>query len=71
LIFYGLRMNTKTLLVAFAIVVAGFGLSAVAPALAQNMSGGENMTMTTDENMTSMGDNTTQPLEDENMTAGG
>jgi hypothetical protein len=56
-------MNTKTLLVAFAIVVAGFGLSAVAPALAQNM--------TMDENMTSMGDNMTQPLEDENMTASG
>ena len=71
LIFYGLGMNTKIPLVAFAIVVAGFGLSAVAPALAQNMTGGENMTMTTDENMTSMGDNLTQPLEDENMTAGG
>jgi hypothetical protein len=64
-------MNTKILLVAFAIVVAGFGLSAVAPALAQNMTGGKNMTMTMDENMTSMGDNMTQPLEDENMTAGG
>jgi len=64
-------MNTKTLLVAFVIVVAGFGLSAVAPALAQNMTGGENMTMTMDENKTSMGDNMTQPLEDENMTAGG
>lgn len=64
-------MNTKILLVAFAIVVAGFGLSAVAPSLAQNMTGGENMTMTMDENMNSMGDNMTQPLEDENMTAGG
>jgi hypothetical protein len=64
-------MNTKILLVASAIVVAGFGLSAVAPALAQNMTGGENMTMIMDENMTSMGDNMTQPLEDENMTAGG
>ena len=42
-------MNTKTLLVAFAIVGAGFGLSEVAPALAQNMSGGENMTMTMDD----------------------
>ena len=63
-------MNTKTLLVAFAIVAAGFGLSEVAPALAQNMSGGENMTMTMDENTTS-GDNRTMPLEDENMTAGG
>jgi hypothetical protein len=33
----GLKMNTKTLLVAFAIVAAGFGLSAVAPALADNL----------------------------------
>lgn len=64
-------MNTKTLLVAFTIVAAGFGLSEVAPALAQNMSGGENMTMTMDENITSMGDNMTMPLEDENYTAGG
>jgi hypothetical protein len=64
-------MNTKTLLVAFAIVAAGFGLSEVASALAQNMSGGENMTMTMDENITSMGDNMTMPLEDENLTAGG
>jgi hypothetical protein len=62
-------MNTKALLVAFAIVAAGFGLSAVAPALAQNMTGGDNMTMRMDDNMTSMGDNMTQPLEDENMTA--
>jgi hypothetical protein len=29
------------------------------------------MTMTMDENITSMGDNMTMPLEDENMTAGG
>jgi outer membrane lipoprotein-sorting protein len=64
-------MNTKTLLVAFAIVAAGFGLSAVASALAQNMTGGNNMTMTMNGNMTSMGGNMTQPLEDENMTAGG
>jgi hypothetical protein len=64
-------MNTKILLVAFAIVAAGFGLSAAAPVLAQNLTGGENMTMTMDENMTSMGDNMTMPLEDENMTAGG
>jgi hypothetical protein len=63
-------MNTKALLVAFAVVAAGFGLSAVAPALAQNMTGG-NMTMTMNGNMTSIGDNMTQPLEDENMTAGG
>ena len=64
-------MNTKTLLVAFAIVAAGFGLSAVAPALGQNMTGGNNMTMAMNGNMTSMGGNMTQPLEDENMTAGG
>ena len=64
-------MNTKTLLVAFAIVVAGFGLSAVAPALAQNRTGFDNMTMMLDDNMTSMGDNMTMPLEHENMTAGG
>jgi hypothetical protein len=64
-------MNTKILLVAFAIVAAGIGLSAAVPVLAQNLTGGENMTMTMDENMTSMGDNMTMPLEDENMTAGG
>jgi hypothetical protein len=73
-------MNTKALLVAFAVIAAGFGLSAVAPALAQNMTGGNmtggnmtggNMTMTMNRNMTSMGENMTQPLEDENMTAGG
>jgi hypothetical protein len=63
-------MNTKALLVAFAVVAAGFGLSAVASALAQNMTGG-NMTMTMNGNMTSIGENITQPLEDENMTAGG
>ena len=63
-------MNTKTFLVAFAIVAAGFGLSAVAPAPAQNMTGGNNMTMTMNGNMTSMDGNMTQPLEDENMTAG-
>jgi hypothetical protein len=40
-------------------------------ALAQNMTGGNNMTMTMNGNMTSMGGNMTQPLEDENMTAGG
>ena len=63
-------MDIKILLVAFAIVAAGFGLSAVASALAQNMTGG-NMTMTMNGNMTSIGENITQPLEDENMTAGG
>ena len=64
-------MNTKILLVAFAIVAAGFGVAAAALALAQNMTGDGNMTMTMDDKMTSMGDNMTQPLEDENMTAGG
>ena len=64
-------MNTKTLLVAFAIVAAGFGLSEVAPALAQNMSVGEKMTMTMDDNIASMGDNMTMPPEDENYTSGG
>ena len=64
-------MDIKILLVAFAIVAAGFGLSVVAPALAQNITGDGNMTMTMDNNMTSMGGNMTQPLEDENMTAGG
>ena len=63
-------MKTRTLLVAFAIVAAGFGLSAVVPALAQNMTG-RNMTATMDDNMTSMDENITQPLEDEKMTAGG
>jgi hypothetical protein len=43
-------------------------LSAVALALAQRTTGGGNMTMTMDDNMASMGDNMTQPLEDENMT---
>ena len=64
-------MNTKTLLVAYVIVAAGFGLSVVAQALAQNMTGSENMCMTMDENMTPMDDSMTMPLEDENMTAGG
>jgi hypothetical protein len=64
-------MNTKTLLVAYVIVAAGFGLSVVAQALAQNMTGSENMSMTMDENMTPMDDSMTMPLEDENMTAGG
>jgi hypothetical protein len=64
-------MDSKIFLIAFAIVAAGSGLSAVAPALAQNITGGENMTMTMDDNITSMGDNMTQPLEDENMTTSG
>ena len=66
-------MNSKIFFVAIAIVAAfgtAVGLATLTPVSAQNMTGGENMTMTMDENMT-MGDNMTQPLEDENMTAGG
>jgi hypothetical protein len=65
-------MNTKILLVAFAIVAAGFGIASVAPAHAQ-----DNMSMTMDENMTSMGDNMTMMGDNMtgttlgNMTAGG
>ena len=67
-------MNSKIFFVAIAIVAAfgtAVGLATLTPVSAQNMTGGENMTMTMDDNMTSMGDNMTQPLEDENMTAGG
>jgi hypothetical protein len=64
-------MNTKALLVAIAIIAA-FSIAAITtPALAQNMTGGENMTATMDDNMTAMGGNMSQPLEDESMTAGG
>ena len=64
-------MSTQVLLVVIAIVAA-FGVAAIiTPALAQNMTVGENMTATMDDNMTAMGGNITQPLEDENMTAGG
>ncbi len=53
-------------------MVTAFGVTAIAsPVLAQNMSGSENMTAAMDDNMTAMGGNMTQPLEDENMTAGG
>lgn len=63
-------MNTQALLVAIAIV-ATFGIAAITtPVLAQNMTGSENMTATMDDNMTAMDTNMTQPLEDENMTAG-
>jgi len=56
-------MNTQVLLVAIA-MVAAFGIVAMTiPVLAQNMTGSENMT--------ALGDNMTQPLEDVNMTAGG
>ena len=64
-------MNTQALLVVIAIVVA-FSVTAITtPALAQNMTVGENMTASMDDNLTAMGGNITQPLEDENMTAGG
>ena len=64
-------MSTQVLLVVIAIVAA-FGVAAIiTPALAQNMTVGENMTAAMDDNMTAMGGNITQPLEDENMTAGG
>jgi hypothetical protein len=64
-------MNTKTLLVAIAIIAA-FSVAAITtPALAQNMTGGENMTATIDDNMTALGGNMSQPLEDESMTAVG
>ena len=64
-------MNTQVLLVAIAIVAA-FGIAAMTtPVLAQNMTGSENMTAAMDDNMTALGDNMTQPLEDANMTAGG
>jgi hypothetical protein len=64
-------MNTQALLVAIAIIAA-FSVAAITtPALAQNITGGENMTATMDDNMTAMGGNMSQPLEDESMTAGG
>jgi hypothetical protein len=63
-------MNTQALIVAIAIV-ATFGVAAITtPVLAQNMTGSENMTATMDDNMTAMDTNMTQPLEDENTTAG-
>jgi hypothetical protein len=64
-------MNTQVLLFVIAIVAA-FSVAAITtPALAQNMTVGENMTAAMDDNMTATGGNITQPLEDENMTAGG
>jgi hypothetical protein len=63
-------MNTEALLVVIAIV-ATFGIAAITtPVLAQNMTGSEKMTATMDDNMTAMDTNMTQPLEDENTTAG-
>ena len=64
-------MNTQAFLVVIAIVAA-FTIAAITtPALAQNMTVDENITAAMDDNMTAMGGNITQPLEDENMTAGG
>jgi hypothetical protein len=64
-------MNSQAFLVVIAIVAA-FSVAAIStPALAQNMTVGENITAAMDDNMTAMGGNITQPLEDENMTAGG
>jgi hypothetical protein len=54
-------MKTKVLLVAFAIVAVGSGIAAAAPVHAQ-----DNMSMTMDENMTSIGDNMT--MMGDNMT---
>ncbi|HEU4446549.1 MAG TPA: hypothetical protein VFR94_17895 [Nitrososphaeraceae archaeon] len=63
-------MNTQALLVAI-VIVATFGIAAITiPVLAQNMTGSENMTAIMDDNMTAMDTNMTQPLEDENTTAG-
>ena len=63
-------MNTQALIVAI-VIVATFGVAAITtPVLAQNMTGSENMTATMDDNMTAMDTNMTQPLEDENTTAG-
>jgi hypothetical protein len=52
-------MKPKVLFVGFAIVAAGFGIAAAAPALAQ-----DNMSMTMDDNMTG-------GMMEGNMTAGG
>ena len=63
-------MNTQALIVAI-VIVATFGVAAITtPVLAQNMTGSKNMTATMDDNMTAMDPNMTQPLEDENTTAG-
>ncbi|MDW0281650.1 MAG: hypothetical protein QN720_04055 [Nitrososphaeraceae archaeon] len=64
-------MNTQAFLVVIAIVAAFTVAAITTPALAQNMTAGENITAAMDDNMTAMGGNITQPLEDENMTAGG
>ena len=64
-------MNTQAFLVVTAIVAAFTVAAITTPALAQNMTVDENITAAMDDNMTAMGGNITQPLEDENMTAGG
>jgi uncharacterized protein YdeI (BOF family) len=64
-------MNTQAFLVVIAIVAAFTVAAITTPALAQNMTVGENITAAMDDNMTAMGGNIIQPLEDENMTAGG
>ena len=64
-------MNTQAFLVVIAIVAAFTVAAITTPALAQNMTAGENITAAMDDNMTATGGNITQPLEDENMTAGG
>ena len=64
-------MNTQAFLVVIAIVAAFTVAAITTPALAQNMTIGENITAAMDDNMTATGGNITQPLEDENMTAGG
>jgi hypothetical protein len=59
-------MNSQAFLVVLAIVAA-FSVAAITtPALAQNMTIGENITAAMDDNMTATGGNITQPLEDEN-----
>ena len=64
-------MNTQAFLVVIAIVAAFTVAAITTPALAQNMTVDENIAAAMDDNMTAMGGNITQPLEDENMTAGG
>jgi hypothetical protein len=64
-------MNTQAFLIVIAIVAAFTVAAITTPVLAQNMTVDENITAAMDDNMTAMGGNITQPLEDENMTAGG
>jgi hypothetical protein len=66
-----MNTNAQVLLVAIAIIAAFSVAATTTPALAQNMTGGENMTAAMDDNMTAMGGNMSQPLEDESVTAGG